>query len=168
MKIELIKDDITKLEVDAIVNAANETLFGGDGVDGAIHIAAGPGLREECEKLGGCKNGDAKITKGYLLPAKYVIHAVGPVWQGGKNREPELLRSCYLKSLALADKYGIETIAFPNISTGAYGFPNYEAAQIAVKAVSEYLSAGSKIKKVIFCTFDDENYKIYKRMIFEV
>lgn len=165
MKIEIIKADITKLKVDAIVNAANETLLGGGGVDGAIHQAAGPGLLEECRILGGCKTGEAKITKGYLLPAKNVIHAVGPVWHRGRNKESELLRSCYLKSLALADQYKIKTIAFPNISTGIYGYPKNEAAQTAIKAVNDYLSAGSKIEKVIFCVFNEENYKIYRELL---
>lgn len=165
MKIGLIKTDITKLKVEAIVNAANKTLLGGGGIDGAIHKAAGPNLLEECKTLGGCDTGGAKITKGYLLPANYVIHTVGPVWRGGDNNESELLRSCYLKSLTLADQHKIETIAFPNISTGVYGYPKSEAAQIAIKAVNDYLLAGSKIKKIIFCVFNNENYKIYKDLL---
>lgn len=167
MKIELIKADITKLRVDAIVNAANETLLGGGGVDGAIHRSAGPGLLKECKTLGGCETGNAKITKGHLLPTKFVIHTVGPIWHGGNQNELALLRSCYLKSLALADKYAIKTIAFPNISTGAYGFPKREAAKIAINTVHEYSLKDTNIQKVVFCVFNDENFQIYKELLSE-
>ena len=160
----LHKGDITKLRVEAIVNAANETLLGGDGVDGAIHWAAGQDLLNECKTLGGCKTGQAKITAGYNLPAKYVIHTVGPIWTGGNRKEPVLLGECYLNSLKLADEKGIKEIAFPNISTGAYGYPKEPAAKIAIDAVTKYLKV-SKIEKVIFVLFDDENYEIYKRKL---
>ena len=162
MKIELTRTDITTLEVDAIVNAANTSLLGGGGVDGAIHRAAGPGLLDECRTLNGCPTGEARITKGFLLPAKYVIHTVGPVWCGGKNNEKELLASCYRNCLNLAVKNGIRTIAFPNISTGVYNFPKSEAADIALHEVTRFLSKTKKIKKVLFAVFDEENYEIYR------
>jgi O-acetyl-ADP-ribose deacetylase (regulator of RNase III) len=164
-RIELIQGDITKLEVDAIVNAANHLLLGGGGVDGAIHRAAGPELLAECRYLDGCDTGNAKITKGYNLPARYVIHTVGPIWNDGFHDEPELLASCYRKSLKLAVKNGIKTIAFPNISTGVYHFPKNRAANIALETVADFLSKDTTIEKVIFCAFDDENYKIYKQLI---
>lgn len=162
-RIELIKGDITKFEVDAIVNAANKSLLGGGGVDGAIHRAAGPELLEETKTLNGCDTGDAKITKGYKLPAKHVIHTVGPVWNGGKKNEPELLASCYKKSLELANQHKLKTIAFPNISTGVYGFPKEEAAKIAIDTVKNYLASDDSIEKVVFAVFDEENYSIYQK-----
>ncbi len=163
--IKLYKGDITLLKVDAIVNAANKTLLGGGGVDGAIHRAAGIELLQECRRLNGCETGDAKITKGYNLPAKYVIHTVGPVWNGGRFNEPEKLASCYRKSLEIAIVNGIRTIAFPNISTGVYGYPKEEAAKIATQEVKQFLSRTNKIDEVIFCIFDDENYYIYKQLL---
>jgi O-acetyl-ADP-ribose deacetylase (regulator of RNase III) len=164
-KIELYKGDITTLIVDAIVNAANTSLLGGGGVDGAIHRAAGKELIDECRTLNGCKTGDAKITKGYKLPSKYVIHTVGPVWHGGKSGEPEKLASCYKRSLEVALENGIKTIAFPNISTGVYGYPKLEAAEIAVKTVKEFQEENDLIEKVIFCVFDNENVEIYKKLV---
>ncbi len=166
-RIELIKGDITKLAVDAIVNAANNSLLGGGGVDGAIHRAAGPELKEYNRKyLKWCDTGDAKISPGFRLPAKYVIHTVGPVWRGGNNNEDELLASAYRRSLEVAVEHGdIKTIAFPNISTGVYGFPKERAADIAIKTVKEFLEQHPEIEKVIFVTFDDENYRIYKQKL---
>jgi O-acetyl-ADP-ribose deacetylase (regulator of RNase III) len=166
-KIELIQGDITKLEVDAIVNAANKSLLGGGGVDGAIHRAAGPELLEECKTLNGCETGQAKITKGYNLPAKYVIHTVGPVWNGGKYNEDELLTNCYRNSLKLASKHGLSTIAFPNISTGVYHFPKKRAAAIAISTVGDYLRQDESIQKVFFVCFDNDNYQIYQKKLKE-
>ena len=163
--IELIKSDITLLDVDVIVNAANSTLRGGGGVDGAIHRAAGPQLLSECATLGGCPAGEAKITKGYNLRARYVIHTVGPVWQGGRNNENEILRSCYRNSLLLAAKYDCTTIAFPNISTGIYGFPKELAADLAVREVRSFLKKNKSISRVLFCCFDSVNHSIYNRLI---
>lgn len=163
--IYLVKGDITKLEVDAVVNAANNSLLGGGGVDGAIHKTAGPELLEACRNLNGCETGSAKITRGYKLPAKFVIHTVGPVWKGGNNNETDLLKNCYTNSLITACQYGCESIAFPNISTGIYGFPKKEAAEIAVEAVKIYLSQNDHPKTVYFICFDEENYLIYSKLL---
>jgi O-acetyl-ADP-ribose deacetylase len=163
--IELLKGDITKIAVDAIVNAANSTLLGGGGVDGAIHRAAGPELLQECRLLNGCKTGEAKITRGYLLPAKHVIHTVGPVWHGGSRNESDLLKACYTNSLSLALQNNLKTIAFPNISTGVYGYPKKEAATIAVNAVKFWLKEHTGIEKVYFIAFDEENYTLYDEIL---
>lgn len=153
--------DITALEVDAIVNAANRTLLGGGGVDGAIHRAAGPKLLAECAALGGCKTGDAKITKGYNLPAKFVIHAVGPVWHGGKKGEPQLLAGCYRRALELAHELGLKSIAFPCISTGIYRYPIEDAAQIAIQTVQETLARLNADLDVAFCCFSKQDFEVY-------
>ena len=160
-KIEIIQGDITKLDVDAIVNAANTTLLGGGGVDGAIHRAAGTELLAECGTLGGCRPGEAKITRGYRLPARFVIHTVGPVWRGGEGNEPEILANCYSSSLQLAVENGIKTIAFPAISCGAYGYPIPEAAQIAVKTTRNFLATEDQIDKVIFVLWGEDIYDAY-------
>ena len=162
-KIKIHKGDITKLNVDAIVNAANTTLLGGGGVDGAIHRAAGKELLEECRTLNGCKTGEAKISKGYKLSAKYVIHAVGPVWNGGKHNEDELLASCYRNSLKLAVENEIKSIAFPAISTGVYRFPLERATKIAIDEVTKFLNDNDEIEKIIFVAFDDETRNTYKK-----
>lgn len=167
-RIEIVEGNITKLEVDAIVNAANKTLLGGGGVDGAIHRAAGPELKEECRTLGGCETGEAKITSGYRLPAKYVIHTVGPVWHGGKSGEDDLLRDCYRNSLELAASRGIATIAFPSISTGVYGFPIERASKIALAEIRDFLKENESIKKVICCCFGAGDYQIYIQAAKEV
>ena len=159
--IKIIKGDITEIGVDAIVNAANTTLLGGGGVDGAIHQAAGPKLLEECKNFGGCRVGEAKITRGYNLPAKYVIHTAGPVWRGGTYNEPDLLRNCYINSLRIAQDYHLKTIAFPAISTGAYGYPKAAAAKIARSSVKEYMKHSS-IKEVIFVLHSEEELEIYR------
>ncbi|MBT3756701.1 MAG: O-acetyl-ADP-ribose deacetylase [Candidatus Cloacimonetes bacterium] len=163
--IQVMKGDITKLEVDAIVNAANTSLLGGGGVDGAIHNAAGEELLRECRKLGGCATGKAKITKGYELPAKYIIHTVGPVWHGGKTKEDELLISCYKNSLDLAVQNSIKSIAFPAISCGVYRFPIDRAAKIAVTEVRKYLKEHHEIKRIIFVCFNDEIYQAYQKIL---
>lgn len=163
-KIELIQGDITTVNADAIVNAANNSLLGGGGVDGAIHRAAGPGLMEVCQLLGGCPTGDAKITKGFKLQAKYIIHTVGPVWHDDK-REEELLASCYRESLKLAQEHHCKTLAFPNISTGIYHFPKKSAAEIAIREVQNFQLHNSLPEKVLFVCFDDENYQIYQELL---
>lgn len=157
-EIKIIQGDITKLKVDAIVNAANESLLGGGGVDGAIHRASGAELLEECRKLNGCPTGEARITGAYKLPCKYVIHTVGPIWRGGNSGEAEKLRAAYKNSIKLAIENNIKSIAFPNISTGVYGFPKKEAAEIAISTIKEMKDAPEKI---YFVCFDDENYRIY-------
>src|SRR5436305_1682064 len=160
-KIEIIQGGITKLDVDAIVNAANTTLLGGGGVDGAIHRAAGTELLAECGTLGGCRPGEAKITRGYRLPARVVIHTVGPVWRGGERNEPEILANCYRSALQLVLENGIKTIAFPAISCGAYGYPIPEAAQIAVKTTRNFLATDDHIDKVIFVLWGEDIYDAY-------
>ncbi|MEK7325977.1 MAG: O-acetyl-ADP-ribose deacetylase [Chloroflexota bacterium] len=164
-RISLVQGDITRQQVDAIVNAANNTLLGGGGVDGAIHRAAGPGLFAECATLGGCATGEAKITKGYKLPARFVIHTVGPIWRGGSTGEPELLASCYRKSLALADQHNIRRIAFPSISTGAYGYPIEPASRIAVAEVKAFLEQNPAIEKAIFVCFGKSDYDCYAAVL---
>ncbi len=164
-KIELVRGDITKLSVEAIVNAANKSLLGGGGVDGAIHRVAGPRLLEECRALNGCETGQAKMTKGYDLPANDVIHAVGPVWRGGAKGEEELLADAVENALRLADEHGIKSIAFPNISTGVYGFPKEKAAAIAIKTTEEFLKKHPQMGKVIFVCFDKENFDLYENIL---
>ena len=161
-KLEAVEANIVKLDVDAIVNAANTTLLGGGGVDGAIHRAAGPDLLAECRTLGGCDTGQARITKGYGLPAKHVIHTVGPVWRGGAEHEPELLASCYRTSLALAAGHGVRTIAFPAISCGAYGYPLHDAVRIAVRECAAGLVAAPALERIIFACFDRSMLDLYR------
>ena len=161
----VIQADITTLSVDAIVNAANTSLLGGGGVDGAIHRAAGPELLAECRTLGGCATGDAKITRGYRLPAKWVVHTPGPVWRAGKRGEPELLASCYRRSLALAVEKGAKSIAFPCISTGVYGYPAEKAAEIAVSTVREALENFPEPPEVVFCCFSQKSAEIYENIL---
>jgi O-acetyl-ADP-ribose deacetylase (regulator of RNase III) len=160
-RVSVIQGDITQLQVDAIVNAANNSLLGGGGVDGAIHRAAGSELIKECRKLNGCATGEAKITKGYELPAKWVIHTVGPVWRGGTQGEDEMLARCYRNSLALAEQYDIKTIAFPAISTGVYGFPVERAAKIAVSEIQQFLQTNTSVSQVILVCFSKSSYDCY-------
>lgn len=167
MKIELLRTDITTLPADAIVNAANNSLMGGGGVDGAIHRQGGPAILEECmkivEKQGGCPTGEAVYTTAGNMPSQYVIHTVGPIWHGGQQGEPELLKNCYLNSLLLAESLGVKTIAFPNISTGVYGYPKDKAAELAVKTVRDFQA--STLEKAIFVCFDEENYLLYQVLL---
>lgn len=162
-RIEIITGDITKLAIDAIVNAANSSLLGGGGVDGAIHRGAGPELYEECKRLKGCPTGEAKITMGYRLPAKFVIHTVGPIWNGGERKEDEKLARCYRNSLTVAKENNLKTIAFPAISTGAYGFPMERATKIAVTEVAAFLAANPAIEKVIFCCYGENAAAVYRK-----
>lgn len=168
-RIKLVFGDITKVEVDAIVNAANSSLMGGGGVDGAVHRAGGPAILEQCREIvarqGRCETGQAVLTSGGNLPARFVIHTVGPVWQGGDKNEVQLLENAYLNSLKIALAKGLETIAFPNISTGIYGFPKAKAAEIAIHTVSEFLSVNPQINQVYFVCFDQENYELYDRIL---
>jgi O-acetyl-ADP-ribose deacetylase (regulator of RNase III) len=166
--VEAIHADITTLAVDAVVNAANSSLLGGGGVDGAIHRAAGPELLAECRTLGGCKTGAAKLTKGYRLPAKFVIHTVGPVWRGGKQGEPELLASCYRRSVEIAAEHGLSSIAFPSISTGIYGYPTDLAAEVATSTVLRFFEVPSSIQQVIFCCFSTRDLEIYEQRLEEL
>jgi O-acetyl-ADP-ribose deacetylase (regulator of RNase III) len=163
--IELIQGDITKQQTDAIVNAANNSLLGGGGVDGVIHSAAGPGLLEVCRLLGGCPTGEARITKGFKLPARFIIHTVGPVWHEGKNNEESLLASCYMNSLSLATEHKCRSVAFPNISTGIYHFPKKLAAEIAIREVKSFLEKNKVVEKVVFVCYDEENFDLYKDLL---
>jgi O-acetyl-ADP-ribose deacetylase len=163
--ISALQVDITKLQLDAVVNAANSSLLGGGGVDGAIHRAAGPELVHECRLLGGCKTGEAKLTKGYRLPAKFIIHAVGPVWRGGHNQEVELLASCYRNALIFVGKYGITSIAFPSISTGIYGYPKELAAKTALQTIIPILPELPQLQRLVFCCFSAEDLSIYQHLL---
>lgn len=167
-KLELVKSDITTMRVDAIVNAANKSLLGGGGVDGAIHRAAGPNLLDECRTLNGCETGEAKITRSYLLIADYVIHTVGPVWKGGNDNEKQLLANCYKNSLQIALDKKLKTIAFPNISTGVYRFPKEMAAGIAIRTVNNFLKEHQEFETAYFVCFDDENYEIYREKLIKL
>lgn len=164
-RLEAVQGDITEQRVDAIVNAANTTLLGGGGVDGAIHRAAGPDLLAECREIGGCPTGEARLTRGYRLPAPYVIHTVGPVWSGGQRGEPELLRRCYVNALALAARRGVRAIAFPALSTGAYGFPIEQAAAIAVATVRQELLAPGGVELVRFVCFSAADLAVYRKLL---
>jgi O-acetyl-ADP-ribose deacetylase (regulator of RNase III) len=167
-RIEIAEGDITRMEVDAIVNAANTTLLGGGGVDGAIHRAAGPGLLEETSSIGGCPTGEARVTKGYRLPARWVIHTVGPVWTGGKKNEDALLASCYRNSLGAAVEIGAATVAFPSISTGAYRFPLERAVHIALRETLSFLKADQSLQKVTFVCFGDKVFRAYQKELDEI
>jgi O-acetyl-ADP-ribose deacetylase (regulator of RNase III) len=167
-RIAVVTADITTLAVSAIVNAANATLLGGGGVDGAIHRAAGPKLLDECRTLGGCPTGEARITGGYELPARFVIHAVGPVWRGGRDGEPALLASCYSESLRLAQRSELDSIAFPAISTGAYGYPFEEATRVAVRTVASWLVANEWPREVTFCCFRERDAEVYRARLVEI
>jgi O-acetyl-ADP-ribose deacetylase (regulator of RNase III) len=164
-RLSVVRADITTLDVDAIVNAANSSLLGGGGVDGAIHRAAGPELLAECRRLGGCNTGDAKITGGYRLPARHVIHTVGPVWHGGRQGEAELLASCYRRSLELALEHGCASIAFPAISTGIYGYPKLEAADVAVRTVAAFIADNDRPERIVFCCFDAYAADLHRRAV---
>lgn len=164
-RIILQRGDITRITLDAIVNAANTSLLGGGGVDGAIHRAAGPGLLDECRRLNGCATGEAKITKGYNLAASWVIHTVGPVWHGGQHNEPALLAGCYRNSLKLASDLRLKSVAFPNISTGVYGYPKQDAALIAIETVGQWLVGNQLPENVYFVIYDEENERIYKKLL---
>ena len=164
-RISIHTGDITRLAVDAVVNAANSSLLGGGGVDGAIHRAAGPELEFECRMLNGCKVGDAKLTKGYRLPARYIIHTVGPVWQGGSKGEAGLLASCYRRSLELALEHGCSSIAFPAISTGIYGYPKLEAADVAVRTIATFIAENDRPERIVFCCFDAYAADLHRRAV---
>jgi O-acetyl-ADP-ribose deacetylase (regulator of RNase III) len=167
MTIRAVRGDITTLDVDAVVNAANSTLMGGGGVDGAIHHAAGPELLEECRGLGGCTTGEARLTRGYRLPARWIIHTVGPIWRGGTRAEPELLASCYVNSLRLAVSNQLHSIAFPAISTGAYAYPLPLATEVAISSVRQFPANHQNVREIIFCCYSREDFAIYKRLLRE-
>jgi O-acetyl-ADP-ribose deacetylase (regulator of RNase III) len=167
-EIRILKGDITKLDTDAIVNAANSSLLGGGGVDGAIHRAAGPELLDACRRIGGCPTGQARITKGYRLPAKYVIHTVGPVWHGGGKGEAQLLADCYRNSLLLATESGLRSIAFPAISTGVYGYPFEAASRIAIRTVDDFLKSPATIEEVVFILYGNRDYEGFRQIFAEV
>ncbi len=163
--LRIIRADITTLDVDAIVNAVNSSLLGGGGVDGAIHRAAGPELLAECRGLGGCETGDAKLTKGYRLPARYVIHTVGPVWSGGNNNEAQLLASCYRRCIEIAEQHSLDSVAFPSISTGVYGYPIELASEVAISTIRSMMRDESPIIEVTFCCFSTHDFHVYERLL---